>query len=168
MSSDKNAQQQKIALVTGAAARIGATIAEALHQRGCLVAIHYNSNRDGAESLAERLNAWRGGSAFAVQADLSQSAGVDQLAQRFRSRCERLDVLVNNASRFYPNVVGETRACGTGACAAVVAGRIQDLLDETVTVHLTGGDLEITWAGESHPVIMTGPATRVFEGSIQI
>ena len=110
MSSDKNAQQQKTALVTGAAARIGATIAEALHQRGCLVAIHYNSNRDDAEALAERLNAVRGGSAFAVQADLSQSAGIDQLAQRFRSRCERLDVLVNNASRFYPNVVGETQA----------------------------------------------------------
>jgi pteridine reductase len=110
MSSDKNAQQQKTALVTGAAARIGAAIAEALHQRGCLVAIHYNSNRDDAEALAERLNAVRGGSAFAVQADLSQSAGIDQLAQRFRSRCERLDVLVNNASRFYPNVVGETQA----------------------------------------------------------
>lgn len=110
MSSDKNAQQQKTALVTGAAARIGATIAEALHERGCLVAIHYNSNRDDAEALAERLNAARGGSAFAVQADLSQSAGIDRLAQQFRSRCDQLDVLVNNASRFYPNVVGETQA----------------------------------------------------------
>jgi diaminopimelate epimerase len=70
--------------------------------------------------------------------------------------------------RVYERGVGETRACGSGACAAMVAGRLQDLLDEQVTVHLTGGDLEITWAGESHPVMMTGPATRVFEGSIQI
>ena len=109
MSSEKTAQK-KTALVTGAAARIGAAIAEELHRRGCLVAIHYNSNRDDAEALAESLNAVRGGSAFTVQADLSQSAGIDQLARTFRSRCNRLDVLVNNASRFYPNVVGETQA----------------------------------------------------------
>lgn len=70
--------------------------------------------------------------------------------------------------RVYERGVGETRACGSGACAAVVAGRIRDLLDERVTVHLTGGDLEISWAGESQAVMMTGPATRVFEGSIQI
>jgi diaminopimelate epimerase len=70
--------------------------------------------------------------------------------------------------RVFERGVGETRACGSGACAAVVAGRIRGLLDEKVTVHLTGGDLEIIWAGESQPVMMTGPATRVFEGSIQI
>lgn len=72
------------------------------------------------------------------------------------------------ALRVYERGVGETRACGSGACAAVVAGRIRELLDECVTVHLTGGDLEITWAGESQAVMMTGPATRVFDGSIQI
>ena len=70
--------------------------------------------------------------------------------------------------RVFERGVGETRACGSGACAAVVVGRLQGLLDEKVTVHLTGGDLEIAWAGESQPVMMTGPATTVFEGSIRL
>lgn len=70
--------------------------------------------------------------------------------------------------RVYERGVGETRACGTGACAAVVAGRLLDLLDERVTVHLAGGDLEIAWAGEGQPVMMTGPATTVFEGTIRL
>ena len=70
--------------------------------------------------------------------------------------------------RVFERGVGETQACGSGACAAVVAGRLWDLLDERVTVHLLGGDLEIAWAGESHPVMMTGPATTVFEGSVRI
>jgi diaminopimelate epimerase len=70
--------------------------------------------------------------------------------------------------RVYERGVGETRACGSGACAAVVAGRLQGLLDEKVHVHLTGGDLEIAWAGEDQAVIMTGPATTVFEGSIRL
>ncbi|MEP5764139.1 MAG: diaminopimelate epimerase [Halieaceae bacterium] len=70
--------------------------------------------------------------------------------------------------RVFERGVGETQACGSGACAAVVAGRLQGLLEEKVTVKLTGGELEIAWAGESHPVIMTGPATTVYEGSIQL
>ena len=70
--------------------------------------------------------------------------------------------------RVYERGVGETRACGSGACAAVVAGRVQGLLDERVTVHLTGGDLEIAWAGEGQPVMMTGPATTVFEGNVRL
>jgi len=61
---------------------------------------------------------------------------------------------------------GETFACGTGACAVVVAGRLNDLLDERVTVHLTGGDLLVEWAGEGHPVYMTGPAVEVFRGEM--
>jgi len=68
--------------------------------------------------------------------------------------------------RVYERGAGETLACGTGACGAVVAGRLQGLLDETVTLHLPGGDLEISWAGKGSPVIMTGPATTVFEGQI--
>lgn len=68
--------------------------------------------------------------------------------------------------RVYERGAGETLACGTGACGAVVAGRLQGLLDETVIVHLPGGDLEIQWAGKDSPVIMTGPATTVFEGQI--
>ncbi len=70
--------------------------------------------------------------------------------------------------RVYERGVGETLACGSGACAAVVAGRLQGLLHETVQVHLPGGTLEIQWAGEGQAVIMTGPATTVFEGTVRI
>lgn len=70
--------------------------------------------------------------------------------------------------RVYERGAGETLACGTGACAAVVVGRQQGLLDAMVSVSLPGGQLQIEWAGEGEPVIMTGPATRVFEGEIQL
>lgn len=70
--------------------------------------------------------------------------------------------------RVFERGVGETQACGSGACAAMVAGRKLGLLGDRVTVHLLGGDLEIAWAGESHPVMMTGPATTVFEGSMRL
>ncbi len=70
--------------------------------------------------------------------------------------------------RVYERGAGETLACGTGACAAVVAGRLQELLNESVTVNLPGGKLHIHWAGNGHPVMMTGPATQVFHGQIRI
>lgn len=70
--------------------------------------------------------------------------------------------------RVYERGAGETLACGTGACAAVVAGRLRGLLDETVTVHLPGGSLSITWVGEGETVKMIGPCQKVFEGRIYI
>ena len=70
--------------------------------------------------------------------------------------------------RVHERGVGETLACGSGACAAVVVGREQGLLEEHVQVNLPGGALQISWAGEGHPVIMTGPATTVFEGTVRI
>lgn len=70
--------------------------------------------------------------------------------------------------RVFERGVGETLACGTGACAAVVVGQVQQLLDETVTVHLPGGDLTITWPGPGKSVIMTGPAVTVYQGQIRI
>ncbi|WP_235727550.1 diaminopimelate epimerase [Kangiella shandongensis] len=70
--------------------------------------------------------------------------------------------------RVFERGVGETLACGTGACAAVVAGRLQGLLDEKVKVTLPGGSLWIRWAGKGHHVYMTGPAKVVFEGQIDI
>ncbi|MDP1636091.1 MAG: diaminopimelate epimerase, partial [Gallionellaceae bacterium] len=63
---------------------------------------------------------------------------------------------------------GETLSCGTGACAAVVAGIRRKLLDSTVHVATRGGTLTITWAGERSPVLMTGPAITVFEGEINL
>jgi diaminopimelate epimerase len=64
--------------------------------------------------------------------------------------------------------VGETLACGTGACAAVVAGRLRGLLDDEVTVNLPGGRLRVRWEGEGQPVIKTGPATTVFQGQVHL
>ena len=70
--------------------------------------------------------------------------------------------------RVYERGAGETLACGTGACAAVVAGIMRGLLDHDVTVATRGGDLGISWAGESKPVRMTGPAVTVFDGEMEL
>lgn len=70
--------------------------------------------------------------------------------------------------RVYERGAGETLACGTGACAAVVAGIQRGLLDASVRVSTHGGDLGISWAGGSEPVMMTGPAVTVFDGEIEV
>ena len=70
--------------------------------------------------------------------------------------------------RVYERGAGETLACGTGACAAAVAGIRQDWLKSPVSVHTRGGDLVIEWAGKDQPVFMTGPAETVFEGELEI
>jgi diaminopimelate epimerase len=70
--------------------------------------------------------------------------------------------------RVFERGAGETLACGTGACAAAVAGITRGLLDTQVTVSMRGGDLLIRWEGEGKPVLMTGPAVVVFEGEIEI
>lgn len=70
--------------------------------------------------------------------------------------------------RVYERGVGETLACGSGACAAVVVGRLQGLLAEDVVVYLLGGALFVHWQGEGFPVWMTGPAEFVFTGVYEI
>ena len=70
--------------------------------------------------------------------------------------------------RVYERGAGETLACGTGACAAAVAGIRQGWLQSPVSVHTRGGDLVIAWAGKGQPVYMTGPAVTVFEGEIEL
>jgi diaminopimelate epimerase len=70
--------------------------------------------------------------------------------------------------RVYERGAGETLACGTGACAAVVAGIQRNLLDTRVLVSTRGGDLGISWQGEGEPVLMTGPATTVFTGEVEL
>lgn len=73
--------------------------------------------------------------------------------------------------RVFERGSGETLACGTGACAAVVSGILRGHLDSPVTVHTRGGDLSIAWDSTSsmqHPVMMTGPAQTVFEGEITL
>ena len=70
--------------------------------------------------------------------------------------------------RVYERGVGETQACGSGACAAAVAAIQQQLVDHLVTVELRGGELTIAWGGNSQPVFMTGPAVTVFHGQIKL
>ncbi len=70
--------------------------------------------------------------------------------------------------RVFERGAGETLACGTGACAAVVAGIRRGLLDSPVQVAMRGGNLSIAWAGENQAAMMTGPAVRVFDGEIEI
>jgi diaminopimelate epimerase len=70
--------------------------------------------------------------------------------------------------RVFERGAGETLACGTGACAAVVAGIRRGVLDSPVTVTTRGGELSISWAGPDAPVMLTGPAVNVFEGEIEI
>ena len=70
--------------------------------------------------------------------------------------------------RVYERVAGETLSCGSGACAAAVAGISNGWLQTPVTVHTRGGDLTIEWAGENQAVMMRGPATTVFEGEINL
>ena len=70
--------------------------------------------------------------------------------------------------RVYERGAGETLACGTGACAAVVTGIERGLLQSTVQVNMRGGDLTVRWEGEGQPVWMTGPAVTVFDGEIEL
>ena len=81
-----------------------------------------------------------------------------------------MEVVTRNTIRLrvYERGAGETLACGTGACAAAVAGIRQGLLDSPITVTTRGGDLTIAWQGEGHPVLMTGPAITVFSGEIEL
>jgi diaminopimelate epimerase len=85
------------------------------------------------------------------------NAGYMQVVDRTRVRV-----------RVWERGTGETLACGTGACAAVVAGRLRGLLDEEVAVEVRGGTLRVSWRGEGEPVMMTGPAVHVFEGEIDL
>ena len=96
------------ALVTGAAKRIGAVIARTLHEAGANVAIHYNRSANEAAELAAKLNGRRPKSAFTVNADMLDVDAVEGMAQEVLDRIgsDKLDVLVNNASNFYPTPIG--------------------------------------------------------------
>ncbi len=96
----------KVVLVTGAARRVGAVIAAAFHAEGARVAVHYRSSRAEAESLVAGLEARRPGSARAFAADLADIGACERLPASVVRAFGRLDVLINNASTFYPTPVG--------------------------------------------------------------
>jgi pteridine reductase len=106
--SESNAKLSgRWALVTGAARRIGAAIAQCLHAAGANVAIHYFSSADEATALAERLNKDRSGSAMLVGGDLRSTPDLQSLVDTVVAETSRLDILVNNASSFYPTPLGQ-------------------------------------------------------------
>lgn len=107
MKNDNRKLVGRTALVTGAARRIGAAIAERLHGEGMNLVLHYNKSETDAQKLCDALNAKRRDSAVTAQADLANISGLDSLIKT-ALQWDGLDVLVNNASSFYRTPVGET------------------------------------------------------------
>ena len=108
MSRVKYVPARYTALVTGAARRIGACIAETLHGRDCNVFLHYHQSSGEVIQLADKLNRLRQGSAHIVQAGLGDNQAIQRLADQIRQDTGKLDLLVNNASSFFPTTVGDT------------------------------------------------------------
>jgi diaminopimelate epimerase len=106
------------------------------------------------------------------QAPVAKDGPVIEHHPRFPRRVNAgfMQVLDRGAIRLrvWERGVGETLACGTGACAAAVAGILRGALDSPVAVQTRGGELLIRWDGAAHPVLMTGPAKTVFEGEIEL
>lgn len=97
----------KVALITGGAQRIGACIAKTLHHAGYCVVIHYRQSHVQAQSLVDTLNQQRSNSAICIKADLNAIDTLPPLIQQATESWGRLDLLVNNASSFYPTTIGQ-------------------------------------------------------------
>lgn len=95
-----------VALITGGARRIGAAIARELHQAGYNIVLHYRNSAEEADSLAHELNQLRPNSVRPLATELSELAALQQLAQHALNIWGRVDVLINNASAFYPTPLG--------------------------------------------------------------
>ena len=104
--SDKTTLDGKVVLITGAAHRIGATTASTLHAAGANIVLHYRNSKEGAEALQQALNAIRDDSVVLVQGDLLDTPSLPGLVEEAHAAWGRLDVLINNASTFYPTPMG--------------------------------------------------------------
>ncbi|MFO7592868.1 MAG: pteridine reductase [Pseudomonadota bacterium] len=104
--NESNTLEGKVVLITGAAHRIGATTARMLHAAGANIVLHYRNSSTGAEALQTELNAVRADSVCLVQGDLHDTDTLPGLVEQAYAAWCRLDVLVNNASTFYPTPVG--------------------------------------------------------------
>ena len=106
MSAQQHTLDGKWALITGAAKRIGACIAHTLHTAGAGIVVHYRNSEGPAEQLASELNSIRTGSALAIKADLLDTTTLDAVLNTIVEQTGRLDILINNASSFYPTPLG--------------------------------------------------------------
>src|SRR5580658_5611370 len=102
-----NSVDDRVILVTGGSRRIGAQIARTLHAAGARILVHYRSSTAAAKELGAELNAARAGSVALIAADLQQEEAPEQLIAAALGHFGRLDVLINNASTFYPTPVGK-------------------------------------------------------------
>jgi pteridine reductase len=107
MAIETHTLEGQWALITGAGKRIGACIARTLHGAGAGVAVHYRGSAEPATALAAELNAARAGSAFTLQGDLRDIGRLAAMVTEAVEQAGRLDILVNNASTFYPTPLGE-------------------------------------------------------------
>lgn len=124
-----------VALVTGAARRIGAAIARSLHADGYDLALHYRGSHDEIQALAAELEALRGDSVLTLQADLAEFDRLPELVARTVGRYGRLDALVNNASNFFPTPIGTATPAQWDALMAVNA-RAPLFLSQAAAPHL--------------------------------
>ncbi len=96
---------EKFVLITGGARRIGATTSRYLHEKGFNIILHYNNSELQAESIIKELNMIRKNSSFAIQANFNSETSINQLVEEVKNITESLDVLINNASSFYPTPI---------------------------------------------------------------
>ena len=131
------------ALVTGAGKRIGATIARALHEAGASVAVHYFTSAHDADRVVAELNAERPGSALAVGGDIRDIAVIERIVAEVTAHAGRLDVLVNNASTFYPTPLG-----------TVTDDAWHDLIDSNLKAPLFFAQAALPHLKQAHGVII--------------
>ncbi len=103
---DQHSAPPKVALITGAAHRVGAAIVDLLHSRGMNIVLHYRNSDAAAQSTAERLNRLRSHSVMLLQADLSDIKALPGIVNQVSAKWGSLDLLINNASSFYPTPIG--------------------------------------------------------------
>ena len=126
----------KVALVTGAAKRIGAEIIRALHAEGAIVVIHYGSSENAANKLRDELNEIRPDSCYTHGVMLSDIDGLSEMIKQIVTLTGRLDILVNNASSFYPTSVGDiTESDWNNLFDSNLKGPL--FLSQAATPHLT-------------------------------
>ena len=108
MNANRNSLEGKVAVITGGARRIGASIARTLHHEGMKLVIHYHESADAARKLQAELHHHRSDSVLLVGTDLLDQAKLEKLVSQATTEFGQLDVLVNNASSFYPTPIGQT------------------------------------------------------------
>ena len=108
MNANRNTLEGKVAVITGGARRIGASIARTLHHEGMKLVIHYHESADAARELQAELHHHRSDSVLLVGTDLLDPAKLEKLVSQATTEFGQLDVLVNNASSFYPTPIGQT------------------------------------------------------------